>query len=547
MKLDLYSYFPITDYSNQIYYAEKDTRDEEFSKKVDLVIEDLAYCNLSERTIRLEMTYYDGNRYNYGRIHNGDKIYYIFIRSVEWNSNNTIVTLHYDYDYWQTYCYRIKLKKSLIEREHVKTDTKYKYLVDEGLPISTYKRKRWSRMILNSFTLALSLGDSSLVMLDGGVGLERINCVTKLNDKEYSNTLIVGDLNAITTVINWYVDDGKIDSIVGVYLIPNVGITTADCVLVTEDEKKHSGYGQMKGFKYVTSVSSEEKTFTISIPDTIDGYVPKNNKCFNSPYVICQLTNMNGNTVQIPLELSNGTVTVGAIFPASQGSTPVAYPLNFNSIEKNLEYAVSGLPTVQVPWNSDTFASYVAQNQNSITNNFKELERNREYSHLNNAVNTAVGLGGAIAADNVMGGVQTAVSGVMNAIGTEVNYNNQKARLDSALKDTASKGDLIHGSFNGTAPYLTGEYGFRLSILTVNSQNIEMIDNYFTMYGYKVNDIKVPDLMSRPKFNFIKTAGCNLTGSAPLEVINTIKGMFDGGCTLWHDIDTIFDYDQTNK
>lgn len=547
MKLDLYKYFPITDYSNQLYYESKATRDKVFSDKVDLSISNLAKCNMTERTIRLEMTFYEGNLYNYGRLHKGDKIYYIFIDWVEWNNNNTIVTLHYSYDFWQTYCYRVSLKKSLVEREHVTSDTKFKYLVDENLPISTYKRILKKEYKLNDFTLALSLGDSSLVMLDGGVGLERVNCITKLNDKEYSNTLIVGSLSSITNAINWYVDDGKIDSIVGVYLIPNVGITTADCVLTTRDEKKHDGYSQYSGFKYVKAVNNTVNGISISIPNSIDGYTPKNNKCYNSPYVICQLSNINGNTVQIPLELNNGGVDVSMYFPVSQGSVPVAYPTNFNGLTKNLEYAVSGLPTVQVPWNSDTFASYMAQNQNSITNNYSELERNREYSHFSNAVNTAVGLGSAFATDNVLGGVNSVTSGVTNAIGTELSYTNQKNRVDATLADTKSRGDLVHGIFNGTAPYLVGEYGFTLSLLSVNSQNLEMIDNYFTMYGYKVNDIKKPNLTSRPNWNYVKTAGCNLTGSIPIEAIAVIKNMFDNGVTLWHNIDTMFDYDKNNK
>lgn len=544
MKLDLYRYFPITDYNNQIYYPDKDTRDSVFDKMVDLEIKNLAHCNMSERTIRVEMSYYTGNLYNYGRIHNGDKIYYIFIDWVEWNNNNTIVTLHFSYDYWQTYCYRVNFQKCLVEREHVSSDSKFKYLVDESLPISTYKRMAVKEYKISNFLVALSLGDSSLVKVDAGIGVGNIECITKLNSKEYSNTLIVGSLKDITNAINWYVDDGKIDSIVGVYLIPSVGVTTSDCVLTTQDEKKHDGIGQLSGFKYVTGVNETSYSLEISIPSSINGYTPKNNKCYNSPYVICQLTNSNGNTVQLPLEINGGTVRVKMYFPVSQGSVPVAYPVDFNGLEKNLEYAVSGLPTVQIPWNSDTFASYMAQNQNSITNNYKELERNREYAHVANAVNTVSSF---MSSEKTLETVGSIAGGVMGAIGTELNYNNQKNKMDASLKDTQSKGDLVHGVFNGTAPYLVDEYGFKLSILGVNAQNIEMIDNYFTMFGYKVNDIKKPSLNSRPNWNYIKTAGCNLTGSIPIDAINVIKNMFDSGVTLWHNINTMFNYDANNK
>lgn len=547
MKLDLYEYFPITDYSNQIYYPTKTERDKAFEKIEHLTFEKLSHCNMSKGQIRLQMEYYQGNKYNYGIITDSDKKYFIFINSCTWNDNQQIVTLNFTIDVWQTYCYRVKFQQCLIEREHVTNDSKFKYLVDEGMPISTYKRLTSKEYKINDFLVVLSLGDSSLVKIDAGAGLNNIDCITKVNDKEYTNTLITGTLKQITSAINWYVDDGKIDSIVGVYLIPNVGVTTKDCVLVTQDEKKHDGNGQLIGFNYISAIASNVGSLNIAMPSSIDGYVPKNNKCFNSPYVICQLTNLNGNTVQIPLELSNGYVDIQMYFPVTQGSVPVAYPRYFNGLEKNLEYAVSGLPTVQVPWNSDTFASYIAQNQNSITNNYKELERNREYSHLTNGINTATSFINSTATGNALGMTSTLINGVTNAMNTELNYSNSKNRMDASLKDTQSKGDLVHGTFNGTAPYLVGEYGFKLSILGVNAQNIEMIDNYFTMYGYKVNDIKIPNLNSRSNWNFIKTAGCNITASIPVEAINTIKSMFDSGTTLWHDVNTMYDYSKTNS
>lgn len=543
MKLDLYEYFPISDYSNQVYYKTKSERDKAFEKIEHLTFEKLSHCNMSKGQIRLQMEYYQGNRYNYGIITDTDKKYFIFINSCIWNDNQQIVTLNFTIDVWQTYCYRVNFKQCLVDREHVTDDTKFKYLVDEGMPISTYKRISKKEYKINDFVVALSVGDSSLIKRDAGAGFNNVNCITKLNSKEYSNTLIVGDLNSITQAVNWYVDDGKIDSIVGVYLLPNIGISTSNCVLTTDDEKKHNNIGQLTGFKYITGVSEGANSMTISIPSSINGYVPKNNKCYNSPYVICQLTNMNGNTVQIPLELSGGTVSVNMYFPVSQGSVPVAYPTNFNNLDKNLEYAVSGLPTVQVPWNSDTFASYMAQNQNSITNNYNELERNREYAHLSNAVNTTTSF---LSNKGTLDTLNTLTSGVMNVIGTELNYSNQKNKIDASLKDTQSKGDLVHGVFNGSAPYLVDEYGFTLSILAVNSQNLEMIDNYFTMYGYKVNDIKVPSLYSRTDWNYIKTSGCNLTGAIPIDCINIIKQMFDNGTTLWHDINSMYDYSKAN-
>lgn len=545
MNLTLFKNFPITSYANQLYVNSEKNRNNMFMAWEHDTFTELSSCDKSKKTIRLDMNYYHGNMYNYGILHEENKDYYIFITETEWLSNRTVV-LHYEYDWFQTYVYQMDFKKSMVEREHVSDDSLYKYLVDESLPISTYKRLTKTEYKISDFLVVLSVGDTSIIKYDYGIGLENVPCVTKLNDREYSNCLITGDYTTITKAINWFVDDGKLDSIVGVYLIPNKGVSTTSAVLTTDDAEKHGGIERYSDFSVITGVSSSVSGMSVVKPSSIDGYTPKNNKCFNSPYVICQLSNLNGSTVQIPFELSNGVINVSMYFPVTQGSTPVAYPTDFNGLSENLEYCVSGLPTVQIPWNSDTFASYMAQNINSITNNYNEMQRNREYAHVNNAVNTAMGLTNAFMTDSVMGGIGSAVNGIMSGIGTELNYNNQKARLDNSLKDTQSKGDLVHGVFNGTAPYLTDNYTFMLSVLSVNRQNIQMIDDYFTMYGYRVNDIHVPKLDSRLHWNFIKTGGLNVTGKCPLIAIDTVKNMFDNGCTLWHDLVSMYNYDLPN-
>lgn len=92
-----------------------------------------------------------------------------------------------------------------------------------------------------------------------------------------------------------------------------------------------------------------------------------------------------------------------------------------------------------------------------------------------------------------------------------------------------------------------GQLGFKMQLKQVREDNIKTIDNYFDMFGYKVNTIKVPRFDTRPSWNYIKTSDLNVIGNIPQIALNTIKKMFNNGTTIWHNIRTMYDYDQNNK
>ena len=73
-----------------------------------------------------------------------------------------------------------------------------------------------------------------------------------------------------------------------------------------------------------------------------------------------------------------------------------------------------------------------------------------------------------------------------------------------------------------------------------------MIDQYFDMFGYKVNTVKSPNVKSRKNWNYLKTINCNFTGNIPEKDMEKIKLIFDNGVTLWHNKDTMYDYNNDN-
>ena len=70
----------------------------------------------------------------------------------------------------------------------------------------------------------------------------------------------------------------------------------------------------------------------------------------------------------------------------------------------------------------------------------------------------------------------------------------------------------------------------------------KIIDQYFTMYGYKVNRMGVPNFIARTYFTYLQINDPNITGYIPPDDLNKIKKMFTDGVTVWRDPTHVMDY-----
>ena len=67
------------------------------------------------------------------------------------------------------------------------------------------------------------------------------------------------------------------------------------------------------------------------------------------------------------------------------------------------------------------------------------------------------------------------------------------------------------------------------------------------MFGYKINRVKVPNITGRSNWNYVKTINCNFDGDIPQTDLNIIRAMFNNGTTLWHNANTMYDYNNSNN
>ena len=82
--------------------------------------------------------------------------------------------------------------------------------------------------------------------------------------------------------------------------------------------------------------------------------------------------------------------------------------------------------------------------------------------------------------------------------------------------------------------------------MTVKREFAKICDDFLSMFGYKVNEVKIPNITGRRNWNFVKTVGCYIEADIPQDDLQEIKSMFDKGITFWHNATTFMDYSQNN-
>ena len=106
----------------------------------------------------------------------------------------------------------------------------------------------------------------------------------------------------------------------------------------------------------------------------------------------------------------------------------------------------------------------------------------------------------------------------------------------------------IGGNVNsGDVSAISGLMAFQYQKMGIKAEFARNIDNYFEMFGYKLNTIAVPNTTSRSKWNYIKTIDVNITGDIPETDMLKLKQLFNNGFTIWHDTSHFMDYSQTNS
>lgn len=95
--------------------------------------------------------------------------------------------------------------------------------------------------------------------------------------------------------------------------------------------------------------------------------------------------------------------------------------------------------------------------------------------------------------------------------------------------------------------HVRGRNGFSFYKMSIKQEYAKIIDDFFSMFGYKVNEVKIPNVTGRQNWNYVKTIDANILGDIPQEDMQKLKDIFNSGVTFWHNPNTFLDYSQSNN
>lgn len=111
------------------------------------------------------------------------------------------------------------------------------------------------------------------------------------------------------------------------------------------------------------------------------------------------------------------------------------------------------------------------------------------------------------------------------------------------LIPNSSVGNVNNGDIN----VCSNKMGFFFYHKSIKYEFAKIIDDFFSMFGYKVNTLKVPNIEGRLNWNYVKLLNPNIEGSnIPEAELNEYKKQLENGITFWHNPATFRDYTQSN-
>lgn len=517
---------------NQINFSNATTQYNYFNGLTKLEKEGFTYQR-KDNVIRFPANIDDIIEYNYVMYQNHNytnKWFYAYITRMEF-VNTGMTDIYIKTDPYQCWQFDITFMRSFVEREHTNDDTIGSNTVPEGIETGEYVYSYYS------IPKGINMGSSHVVM---GTTASVQNG-DSIFGSEYSNVYsglkyyIFKTTTDLTTALSYLDYLGKAESVVALFIAPD---TLTGWSETSQSWVQHTGDYSFKYMEVSTPTPSTPLSsfhvvqYNAFVYETsTDTYTPVNKKLFTYPFHFFTVTNNLGTTGEYHYEdfyQGLGYANFYLYGALAVGCSIKAVPTNYKNIgndANNLPYQ-DGIVCGKFPtcsWNTDVYTNWLTQNAVNLISE------------------------GATAGAGIVGG----------AIGMFVNPLIGAGALAGGLKQTESLLSQVYehaimppqakGSMNsGDITYSLGYTSFGYYILQPKKEWARRIDNFFSMYGYKTNLTKVPNITGRRNWNYVKCIDVNIEGYIPQEDLNEIKGMFNNGVTIWHNASTFLDYSQNN-
>lgn len=477
-----------------------------------------------------------------------NKWFYAFITGMEYlNDNTTRISILTDP--FQTWQFDLTYKASFVEREmiNVSSDTPGANLVPENIETGEFKVAGTANVTGLSPVYVWAYSDPKVKLGSGGTEYT----LSSTSNVHYVNGIFTSVYFIVATTQQAYAEvatsmeiyENQSAKIVAHFSIPSLAVNSGNAVDFTS--------GAIAGVYLLANQATAEIKTLISTPATIDGYTPKNAKLRTYPYLYLGFNPPQGVSKIFRYEdFSNGTPSFKFISEVNPNPTVYMIPQNYrgqtgDSLSDSA--TLNGYP--QIASKVDVYNSWLAENtgilsvqQNQAWTNFR-YDVAGDFAGLLGSIGT-IASGGS----KNLGDISGFATGALDMYKSAANYDYYIQMINAQKEKQAMLPDNV--SLGGSNATLLGYGLMDNNIFTrynIKYQFAKRIDDYFSMFGYQTNELKVPNISNRPNWNYVKTQGINLIGNIPNEDLEIIKTLFNSGITLWHNPSTFLDYSQNNR
>ena len=520
------------DYKNQLTFATKIAQEKYFNSTIIKPLDNYTYIkkdNVIKVGINIDEII-DCNYLFYKNTGFSNKIYYCFITKMEYiNENCTAITI--ETDCFQTWYFDISYKKCFVEREHVNDDTIGAHTIPEGLETGDYVDQYVDNDEMSGLNFLTKGGHSPYVVLAvSETGLDvALPDGSRVYNNVYSGLIFLtfpstGDVDKYINYIQHKITE---DIIYTAFMCPYEIATDGGNFEWSTFTDGTSSF--QYAFINYTTIATQMGLVEINKPNNLDTYIPRNKKLLTFPYRYFNIANNSGSSATYKYEYFNSRDgrdvcqfnMLGAISPGcSIRLIPYNYKCGkteFNYVHTEVEESIVAGKLPTCGWTNDAYTNWLTQN----------------------AINIPLD----IASDIIKTGVGVATGNVALAGGGLAGIGGTMAEIyQHSLIPTTAKGGVNQGDLN-----FADKLCFSVYKKCIKYEYAKIIDNYFDMFGYKVNDVKIPNITGRQNWNYVKTIDCNFDGDIPQTDLNIIKAMFNGGVTFWHNPANILNYSLSNN
>lgn len=525
------------------------------------------------------------------------KWYFAFITDVIY-INESCTELVLEIDVIHTYWFDIQINECFVEREHVASDEVGEHIIPEPEMPMDYEYMDFSphnmqpAYIVFQTTAFPRYDDATASQFlrtrkaIGALATPNENSLNKYQNYFTASQYVIykyGDpasIKAMMQDLKWLNKVGAGDAIIDAFLIP------ADCVeydtdIVPLELDPGDGTGTSMtiadAYMLRDGAAVPEHDIAVTPPTGFRNYQPKNNKMLIYPYSFLEFGDYSGRTQEYRYEYFQkdqaGNVHLTDKRVISGDCTGYITPKYYcNVIDDPDQHDLadySFLPftydyTNKISWKYGTFENWSAQNQLGNTIAMVVGATGIIGGAIGAVANaqpaSAVGQIGQAAANQAtrmtaagasnqthFGGLRNlrAAAGVFNssAVGAGIMAIGSTLANIDRVKHMPNK---ARGNIAGNAKFQCDYSGFYWAKKRLRPEFAKIIDDFFTMYGYTVATIKVPEIFSRVGWNYVKCVNSDNYGSVPDTYLSLFNKIFDSGITFWHSWN-VGDYSVSNN